>query len=669
MGAGDMLPLIEKNDSKTRMKLIALAAGLAAVLLLLVLLAVLLPGNGEDTQSTTEQTQWYPEELTVSQPEHPNGITLRDTVTFAGVSDPRETLTINGEEVERQEDGSFSCDVALEVGNNTITLVHKDQTLVYAVERKALVLSYGPMGNESYTSGETVRFELIVWKESAVQVRFAHQDIEMEDITMLSSQEIPEGYALYAGSCVLPGDNQEDLDMGTATFTVTYGDITENFESGKVLCLKKKGPLASDPSVTPNYGKYINVGSGYIVEVVAYQAETFNGKTRDDFSHTTNVYLPAGTVDYVSTELVYEKEFIYAVMRSGQRVYTQKQDKPSKNIVQVVKLYEGQLPDHNEIGFVSMKKEGSHTVLTLDCLWKAPFYLDILPQEYRNPADSSGRNYSITSFTAEYIDITFCYATQFTGTVEIPADSAVFSSAELISRESDCTLRLYLKKTGSFYGWQAYYNEKGQLCFQFLEPAKVTASDNILGADLTGVTIMIDPGHGGIDPGTVANWNGQQIDESERNLAIALKLKEELEAAGATVIMTRSTDVTLTVDVRVPALRNEAPDLCVSIHHNAGGKGDTSANGFSSHYYTPFSMMAASKVLDRTIETGIYDKEHINWHYFFMARQSVCPVVLTENGYMSNPGELAEAVDETVVAQKAHAIALGVADYFLEINQ
>jgi N-acetylmuramoyl-L-alanine amidase len=665
-----MFPLLEKNDPKTRMILIALAAGLAVLLIVLLLLMPLLPGTEENpSNATTEQTESYPEELTVSQPEHPNVITLRETVTFAGISDPRETLTINGVEVERQADGSFSYDVALEVGTNTVTLVHKEQTLVYEVKRQALVLSYGPADNRSYTSGETVQFEVILWQGSGVQVRFAHQDIEMKDTTMLSSRDIPEGYALYTGSCALPGDNQEDMDMGTATFTVTYGDMTETFESGKILCLKKKGPLASDPGATPDYGKYINVGSGYIVEVVAYQAETFNGRTRDDFSHTTNVYLPAGTMDYASTELVKEKEFIYAVMRSGQRVYTQKQDKPSKNIVQVVKLYEGQLPDHNEIGFVSMERKGSHTILTLDCLWKAPFYLDILPQEYRNPADSSGRNYSITSFTAEYIDITFCYATQFTGTVQIPADTQVFSSAELISREEDCTLRLYLKKTGSFYGWQAYYNDKGQLCFQFLEPAKVTAAENLLGADLTGVTIMIDPGHGGIDPGTVANWNGQRVDESERNFAIALKLKEELEAAGATVIMTRTTDITLTVDVRVPALRNQAPDLLVSIHHNAGAKGDTSAHGFSSHYYTPFSMLAASKVLDRTTQTGIYEKTHINWHYFFMARQSVCPVVLTENGYMSNPGELAEAVDETVVAQKAHAIALGVADYFLEINK
>ena len=665
MGAEDMLSFIQLDEKNKRKVLTLAAAGLAVVLLIVLLVAALLPGG----EAPIGETQWYPEELTVSQPAEEALITVQKSVVFAGISDPRETLTLNGEEVQRQEDGSFSYEVSLEVGENTITLVHKEQTLVYTVERKAIVLSYSPEGSSALNSGETLSFRLMVWQGSTVSVRFAHQDIEMKDITGISSVEIPEGYVLYQGTCAMPGDNQEDLDLGTATFAVTCDGITEEYTSGKVICMKRKGPLVSDPSVTPTGGKYIDVGSGYIAEVVAYQAETFNGLTRDDFSHTTNIYLPAGTMDYASSNLVYEKEFIYAVLRSGQRVYTQKQDKPSKEIVPVVKLYEGRLPDHNEIGFVSMERQGSHTILTFDCLWKAPFYLDILPQEYRNPADSSGRNYSITSFTAEYIDITFCYATQFTGTVTIPMDTDVFSRAELTTRAEDCTLRLYLKKTGGFYGWQAYYNDKGQLCFQFLEPAKVVAANNALGVDLTGVKIMIDPGHGGYDPGTVQYLNGQRVDESERNLAIGLKLREILEAAGATVIMTRDTDVKLTVDERVPHVRNEAPDLCISIHHNASGSGDKSANGFSSHYYTPFSMLAASKVLDRTIEAGIYEKEHINWHYFFVARQSVCPVVLTENGYMSNPGELAEAVDEEIVAQKAMAIALGAADYFLAINE
>lgn len=56
---------------------------------------------------------------------------------------------------------------------------------------------------------------------------------------------------------------------------------------------------------------------------------------------------------------------------------------------------------------------------------------------------------------------------------------------------------------------------------------------------LSGITVIIDPGHGGTDPGAVKNG----ISEKTLNLAVALLLKNELAGLGATVVMTRSTDV------------------------------------------------------------------------------------------------------------------------------
>ncbi len=429
-----------------------------------------------------------------------------------------------------------------------------------------------------------------------------------------------------------------------------------------------QGPLASDPGVTPSYGKYMDVGSGYIAEVVTYMAETFNGSTVDDASHPTNVYLPEGTLDYCDMDLVQLGKMSYTVLRSGQRVYMEKKDSPTANMVQVVKRYEGWLPDHNEIGFASMEKSGRHTILTLDCLWKAPFYFDIKPQRYQNPSAGSDRNYSVTAFTAEYVDITFCYATVFEGTVVIPGDSRVFSRAELKQQESDCILRLYLKEKGGFYGWDAYYNDQGQLCFRFLEPAQVSAADNSVGADLSGVKIVIDVGHGGFDPGSVGELNGQEIHEADRNMALAQKLRQQLEAAGATVVMTRTTDVKMTVDERNRMLKKEAPNYCISIHHNAID-GFPDYGGFETFYYTPYSMLPTSKVLKRTIQSGVYDKNEMNWHIFFLARQTVCPVVLTENGYMSCEKDLAQTLDETAIGKKALAMAKGIGDYFLEISK
>ena len=74
------------------------------------------------------------------------------------------------------------------------------------------------------------------------------------------------------------------------------------------------------------------------------------------------------------------------------------------------------------------------------------------------------------------------------------------------------------------------------------------------------------------------------------------------------------------------------------------------------------------------MEKNIYNKNASNnrnrlqWHYYFMARMSDCPVVLTENGFMSNATDFAGILSATTNAKKAQAIAQGVADYFLSIR-
>ena len=677
-----MLPNGERNKNSTRVLLVALIVVLAVALVAVLCMAMFMKNipeeGGEQTQISTEtsqeteQTVSYPEELSITEPGENTLLTMQDRLTIAGISDPRQELTINGVTVPRQADGSFSYDVLLTLGSNEITVVHKEQTVVYTVERRYAVESCMPMDAQSYSSGATVYFAVSARFGSTVEVSFNGQTITLAEDKFQAGTDVSEGFVLYTGQYVLPGNNLTDVDMGCITYTAICDGITETYTSGNITCLKPVDILASDPDATPDYGKYINVGSGYIAQIVTYAGETFNGSTVDDYSHPTNIYLPAGTLDYCSTEEVKLGQLSYVVLRSGQRLYVQKRNSPTMAIVQVVDRYIGQLPDHNEIEFVSLKNEGRHTVLTLDCLWKAPFYFDIKPQTYQHATNSGDRNYSVKAFTAEYIDITFCYATKFTGTVTVaPGDPAdpLFGKIELISREEDCTLRLHLKEKGGFYGWDAYYNDDDQLCFRFLNPAKVSASDNAIGADLTGVKVLIDVGHGGSDPGTVReDYKGKDVYEADRNLALAKKLQQELEAAGATVVLTRTTDVRLTVDERHKLLKKEAPDYCISIHHNSID-GYPNFGGLETFYYTPFSMKAADFVNDRGAQCGVYDRAELNWHVFFLARNTVCPVVLTENGYMSCDADLDNTLDETAIAKKALAMAKGVADYFLEINK
>ena len=187
-------------------------------------------------------------------------------------------------------------------------------------------------------------------------------------------------------------------------------------------------------------------------------------------------------------------------------------------------------------------------------------------------------------------------------------------------------------------------------------------SSNAYGVDLTGAKILIDAGHGGRDPGAVRG----SVEEEERNLNLAKKIKTELESIGATVIMTRTGDYTVTSDERRLFLKNQRPDYCIAIHHNAASV--ASPNGFEGYHFNAFSRAAAKMVHDRTMSTGIYKKSKFQSHYFFLSRITTCPVVLTENGYFTNTNDFNNIVNEAMNTTKAKAIVRGIADYFISIQ-
>ena len=617
------------------------------------------------TSTTTAPIETtLPRELEILTPAENALVSLEQKFTFRGTSDPNQSLTVNGQEVIRDAEGNFTLEVTLQSGMNEFTFSYMGQTRVYTVEYRELVQSFEPAGDETYNSGATITFKLFVRKGSTVSVSFNGSNITMKEDNNQYGSGAAEGFVYYSGTYKLTGTNTSDLDLGAATYTVTRDGVTEVYTSGTITCLKAPELDGWDEEATPSGGNYINVGSGYICEIITYSAETFDGKTSDDFSRPTNNYLPEGTVDYCSTKLVNGR---YALLRSGHRVYVEKKNTPMSKKEPVIDRYKGTLPNYNEVGINSWTEEGNRLVLTLDTMWKAPFYFDIAPQEYRYPGGGSDRNYTVTSFTAEYIDITFCYATSLTGSLELP-ENPLFSRAEIIKNESDHTLRLHLKKVGGFYGWDACYNDKDQLCFLFLKPGKATVASNAYGVDLTGITVMLDVGHGGYDGGAVGKHDDLYAEEADCNLALAKALQKELESIGATVILNRTEDETLTVDERLSTLKQVAPDLCIAIHHNAYA-GYPNITGLEVYYYTPYTQRIADLIHQANKEDAVYKKVSLNWHVYFVARESTCPVVLMENGYVSSPYDAANMLDPVAIETKAKAMARGIARYYLELNQ
>ena len=196
--------------------------------------------------------------------------------------------------------------------------------------------------------------------------------------------------------------------------------------------------------------------------------------------------------------------------------------------------------------------------------------------------------------------------------------------------------------------------------------------------------IMLDPGHGGSDPGK------QHAKYNEKTVAFdtAVRVKAALEKQGFEVLLTRSKDASLDLPAR-PALAGKlGADLFVSIHYNSAGTNDTASEGIETYCLTPpgvRSTNVAKGKADLSSEPGNrFDSRNIQlaWSVqrhllattkgedrgvrrarFAVLRTLPCPGILIEGGFVSSRREGALIGSPSYRQQVAEAIAAGVAEY------
>jgi N-acetylmuramoyl-L-alanine amidase len=167
----------------------------------------------------------------------------------------------------------------------------------------------------------------------------------------------------------------------------------------------------------------------------------------------------------------------------------------------------------------------------------------------------------------------------------------------------------------------------------------------------TFTTVVIDAGHGGHDRGGIP---GVKVAEKKVALETALLVEEALKAAGFQTIMTRRTDVFVTLDGRV-ALANANPKaLFLSIHYNAGAR--EGAEGIETFYGGPKSEAIAARIHRSLISgTGVFDRG-VEKAKFYVLRKSRAPAVLVECGFLTNPGDAKRAESADYQQKVADAI-------------
>jgi N-acetylmuramoyl-L-alanine amidase len=190
------------------------------------------------------------------------------------------------------------------------------------------------------------------------------------------------------------------------------------------------------------------------------------------------------------------------------------------------------------------------------------------------------------------------------------------------------------------------------------------------GVEQKRVSIVIDPGHGGRDPGKVG-VNGAL--EKDINLAIALKLRNLLEVNDILVIMTRTEDRGLysesdsnkkrtDLNNRIKIINSSDAVFALSIHQNSFTQ--ENIKGAQVFYHSQSEQgtvlaMALQEQLKETIKDNNHRKAKSNTSYY-MLKHTTCPLVIVECGYLSNRTEAALLLDESYQEKMAWAIHLGV---------
>lgn len=198
---------------------------------------------------------------------------------------------------------------------------------------------------------------------------------------------------------------------------------------------------------------------------------------------------------------------------------------------------------------------------------------------------------------------------------------------------------------------------KGYVSLNHIKVSPLSAS-NIL----NGVTIVIDPGHGGKDGG--ASGNG--LVEKQLVLEVGLLFRDKLRETGANVVMTRSTDIFLELGERVEVAKAAKADAFISIHANSFT--DSRVHGTETYWNDKFAS-DESKELAETIQKHLISKLKTNDRKakkgnFHVVRENEMPSVLVELGFLSNKAEADYMKTAAFKEAAAEAMVLGVIEFF-----
>ncbi len=588
---------------------------------------------------------------------------------------------IDGEKLSLGETGSKKITLSLDEEKKSYHIKQCGEEIVYEVDYKfdgELIDSIAPNSSVFASPEERLKVIVVGYSKAEITVKMGAKRYEAkpansekacytafiatikmpdtkEEIESLGQMKIIAAYGentvQVEGPAIIPYQPEQEGQIQEGTTHAFVGnyvpDLPEDaFEYSTTMpAVPQTQPTTSVIPAVPGYNFY--TGNQMCVVTQAY-ADTWPLIDGDDTYVPHYAPLAYGTLDYVTGESeAYNED-------DGEQVYFYELASGRKVKRNAVQLIGKQNYASNKMSVVSCTGSSGTMTIKLSTDWRVPYDLTFMPQSYYS---AYGKIYNVTSFTASHIQLAFHHTSSVSGSIDASL-SDVVSSADFSISGNTVTLTMPLRATGRYYGCSVEYDANGYL----------TITVHNRPQTLSGSVILLDPGHGGSDPGALGLNGG--VHESNVNYALAYYTKLALEKRGARVYLTRGGDSTVELEERKAMVRSLKPDLFLSVHCN--GSTDKSKIGTSVYYYKPFSYSLAKNVYDNLLSVfrnnlyagqgSVYNDlaDGTVYYPFSVTRLEDCPAVLIETGFITNDGECLKLIETSNQQLLAEAIAKGV---------
>jgi len=191
---------------------------------------------------------------------------------------------------------------------------------------------------------------------------------------------------------------------------------------------------------------------------------------------------------------------------------------------------------------------------------------------------------------------------------------------------------------------------------------RMPSARNLPGVRRGRFRVVIDPGHGGPDPGAVGIGG---LRETDVVLDVGLQLAQLLQSKGIQVLLTRTSEVDVDLPPRVALANRSGADLFVSLHANALSLDRPDVNGIETFYFQggrSYELAVSIQQQLMAVSPGTPDRGARPGR-FFVIRRTVMPSVLTEMGFVTGEIDAPRLAEARFRQRLAAALATGILTY------